>query len=104
MYQHVHLRPSRRADSDNIDRSCGQTQINDVTLEKTEVERQMHNKCTEGRRRDGIRVRKEAKGAEARCECTEVGLGQKALLILLALSVTASQLAYDVWLPYPLPL
>lgn len=77
MYQHVHLRPSRRADSDNIDRSCGQTQINDVTLEKTEVERQMHNKCTEGRRRDGIRVRKEAKEAEARCECTEVGLEQR---------------------------
>lgn len=44
VYQHVHLGPSRRADRDNIDRSCSQTQINDVTLEKTEVERKMYNK------------------------------------------------------------
>lgn len=36
VYQHVHLGPSRRADRDNIDRSCFQTQINDVTLGKTE--------------------------------------------------------------------
>lgn len=39
VYQHVHLGPSRRADRDNIDRSCSQTQINDVALEKNEVER-----------------------------------------------------------------
>lgn len=39
VYQHVHLGPSRRADRDNIDRSCSQTQINDVTLKKTEVVR-----------------------------------------------------------------
>lgn len=45
VYQHVHLGPSRRADRDNIDRSS-QTQINDVTLEKTEV------KCTRNGRKE----------------------------------------------------
>ncbi len=50
VYRHVHLGPSRRADRDNIDRSCSQTQINDVTLVKTEVERKMYNPRKEGRK------------------------------------------------------
>lgn len=72
MYQHVHLGPSRRADRDNIDRSCSQTQINDVTLEKPEVERK---KWTSGEKKHRMNVsKKEGKGVKERSGCTEVGL------------------------------
>lgn len=50
VYQYVHLGLGRRVLRDNIDRSCCQTMINVVTLEKKEVEGERNDrKCEETR-------------------------------------------------------
>lgn len=72
--------------------------------------REWRDRCTingrEGRNRDGIWVRKVAEEAEARSECTEVGLELRLYWFCwLCLSPPQrTQLAYDVWLLHPLPL
>lgn len=97
MYQHVHLGPSRRADRDNIDRSCSQTQINDVTLEKTGAERQMYNKWEGGKKKRWNLSKKSSWRGRGEVWVHRSGAWAKAVLILLALSVTASEDTAGLW-------